>query len=138
MNDRLKCLRRQQIREYGRKGKSEKYDMLKKSFEEAFKREALKYKNKIQDEVWDGKRGSAYNAIRKLGAKNPEIDTNFYIPAHTEENLSAQESAKRLANHFSSISQEFEPLDQSKFSPSLRDKLADHSEQIPHLEDASS
>ena len=109
--------------------------MLKRGFKEAFEKEAHKYKNKVTNEVVEGKRGSAYKALKKLGGKAPENDDGFYIPAHVESNLTAQESAELLADHFSAISQEFEPLDRSKFPPNLQLKLSDITEGVPVLEE---
>ena len=52
-----------------------------------------------------------------------------------EANLSPSESAEILADYFSAISQEFEPIDVENLTPDLREKLATHSEDIPILEE---
>ena len=53
----------------------------------------------------------AYSLLKRLGARPGDCDeTNeFVIPSHT--NLTSDECAERIANHFSQISQEFDPLD---------------------------
>ena len=130
--DRLRALRRQRQREYRRSGKSEKYLKIKNSFDEAFLNEAHKYKDKLIAEVAEGKRGSSYKAIKKLGTGKVE-DVNFQIPSHVESDFSAQESAETIADHFSRISQEFDPIDPSKFSPSLKNKLSQPMNDIPVL-----
>ena len=130
--DRLRALRRQRQREYRRSGKSEKYLKIKNSFDEAFLNEAHKYKDKLIAEVAEGKRGSSYKAIKKLGTGKVE-DVNFQIPSHVESDFSAQESAEIIADHFSRISQEFDPIDPSKFSPSLKNKLSQPMNDIPVL-----
>ena len=122
-NERLRLLRRQRQREYRRSGKSEKYLKIKKQFEDAYGKAAHEYKNKLVSEVKDGKRGSAYKAIRRLG-ENSSTDSSFDIPAHVEANLSVEESAELLADYFSKISQEFTPINATNFSPALKDKLA--------------
>ena len=105
-------------------------------FNEAIKNEALKYKDKVISEVLEGKRGSAYKAIRKLGTGNNNDNDHFEIPSHTDRNLSNKQSADVLAAYFSAISQEFEPLNPENFTPDLKDKLAAvNDETIPHLEE---
>ena len=80
-----------------------------------------KYKRRFRRE----KKGSGYNAKRKLGFrpkeswKKPEVS----ILSHTEQNLTNQEAANKLAHHFSSISQTVEPLDQDRFHPALKQTL---------------
>ena len=63
----LRILRRQRDRAYQRDGKSLAYHAKQKKFQDMLRSEALKYKHKIMEEVRDGKRGSGYAAIRKLG-----------------------------------------------------------------------
>ena len=135
-NERLRLLRRQRQREYRRAGRSEKYCEIKKSFDEAYQRAAHEYKDKIIDEVVNGKRGSAYKAIKKLGnGASSSVDDNFQIASHVESNFSAEQSAEALADYFSRISQEFEPIDTSKLSPNLKQKLSLNSDVIPTLEE---
>ena len=58
-----------------------------------FEKEAHNYKDKVISEVMDGKRGSAYKALKKLGSGNSD-DNNFSIPSHIESDLTAEESAE--------------------------------------------
>ena len=134
-NDRLRLLRRQRQREYRKNGNSDKYKSIKKAFDESFLAEAHKYKDKIIADVVEGKRGSAYKALKRLSTGNPVDDSSFEIPSHIESNLSAEQSAEIFADYFSAISQEFEPIDQSKFTPDLKEKLANSNEKIPILEE---
>ena len=77
---------------------------------------------KLQKEVKEGTRESAYKAIRKLGNRpgeswnRPEVSLTSY----TELNLSPTEAANKLAEYFSAISQAVEPLDRSQFHPALK------------------
>jgi hypothetical protein len=135
-NDRLRLLRRQRQRIYRKEGRSIKYTEVKTAFNNAFKQEAHQYKDKIIAEVSEGKRGSAYKALKKLGSGNPEVEDSFNIPSHLESNLSPSESAEILANYFSAISQEFEAIDEKNFTPDLREKLATaDNNDVPILEE---
>ena len=69
----LRHLKRQRLRAYtAHGGKSEQYLKLKFRFENKLKNEARKYVTKIENEVFEGKRGSSYRAIRKLGNRHGE------------------------------------------------------------------
>ena len=84
-----------------------------------------KYQTKIQDEVKEGKRGSGYKALRKLGNKPGEgpKSASITLPAYAEQNLTPVQGANKLAEYFSKISQTVEPLDVSQFCPALKDAL---------------
>ena len=118
----LRKLRRQRDRSYQQTGKSQRYVALQQKFQLKLKAEALKYKNKIMLEVQEGKRGSGYTAIRRLGEGPAENTRNkqFRIPAYVEEGLTPLQSANRLADFFSAISQTVEPLELGNFHPRLR------------------
>ena len=73
-----------------------------------------------------GKRGSSYSAIRKLGNRHFVQDKgseSFDIPEFVESNLDDHQSAEALADFFSSISQEFEPLTVDDLPPNLKVEL---------------
>ena len=69
VNEKMKQIKRQTMREYEKHGKSNKYFELKQTFENKMISEAEKYKTKIVEEVVNGNRGSAYSALRKLGER---------------------------------------------------------------------
>ena len=50
-------------------------------------------------------------------------DAGFTLPNHVEQNFSPFESAEKLADYFSHISQIFEPISIERFSPSIQEKL---------------
>ena len=133
-NEKLRNLRRHRQRIYRRSGKSEEYLKVKKEFDEALLKAAHRYKEKVISEVREGKRGSAYKALKKLGDCST-TDENFHIPEYVDKNFSPQQSAEALADYFSRISQEFHPIDPSSFSPSLKEKLQDYTEETPTLEE---
>ena len=123
----LRKTRKQRDNIYRVQGKSPKYMEKQISFKEQLKSQASKYRNKIIQEVNNGKRTSAYSAIRKLGDGPAEWDKRkeFTIPAFIEEGLTPADAACRLADHFSAISQTVEPLDEARFPPALRLALED-------------
>ena len=60
----------------------------------------------------EGKRGSSYPALRKLGGRPYESDrASFQLPEHVAQGFSAAQSAEIIAEHFSKISQDFAPLE---------------------------
>ena len=107
----LKTLDRQKSREYIKRGKTVKYQNLAKQFSAKYKVEAEKYLRKNMDTLMESKPGQAYKVLKKMGAQPGDcIDENtFTLPSH--ENLTAQQSAERIATYFSAISQEYPPLD---------------------------
>ena len=120
-------IRRRRQRIYRKEGRSPSYLQVKKEFDEKLEIETQKYIEKIHEEVSNGKRGSSYSAIRKLGNRefvnHKEADT-FDIPEFVDKNFDDKQSAEALADYFSSISQEFQHLDPNKFPPNIKDELA--------------
>ena len=124
MTEELKLLRRKRQRTYRKGGRSAKYLDLKHKFDQKLKVEAEKYRQKIISEVQEGKRSNSYAALRKLETgNNVGKKSNFTLPSHAEEELTPAQSAERLAEYFSLISQEFEPICVENFPPSIKAKL---------------
>ena len=122
----LRQLKRRKIRAYTKYGqKSTQYNGLQNQYQEKLKVEAMKYTKKVENEVMEGKRGSAYSAIRKLGNRPGEEwrKPEFTLPSFVEENLSPSQAADRLAEHFSAVSQTCDPLNESLFHPALKQAL---------------
>ena len=108
------------FRIYRKQGRSPKYHEIKDAFDNKLKAAAMKYKEKIIAQVSEGKRGSSYPAIRKLGCRDFEVLNNndtFEIPEFADNNFTDEQSAEALADFFSSISQEFVPIDANSFHP---------------------
>lgn len=74
----MKVLKRSIIREYEKRGLSEKYFQLKYSFDQKMESEVAKYTNKILDDVKNGNRNCTYKALRKLGVRPGDV-TTFYL-----------------------------------------------------------
>ena len=124
ITEELKMIRRRRQRMYRKEGRSPAYLQLKKEFNTKLESESSKYMNKIYEEVSNGKRGSSYSAIRKLG--NREFDSfssTFDVPEFVNDNLDEKQSAEALAEYFSSISQEFKPLDPDDLPPNVKIEL---------------
>ena len=120
-NEQLRKLKRQRQRRYERCGKDAKYDEIKAKFEEKLKIEMLKYKEKVENEVREGKRGSPYPALKRMGTRQFETtQSGFQLPSHAELNLNPAQSAELIAEHFSKISQEFAPLSMTALPPNIQ------------------
>ena len=72
----------------------------------------------------EGKRSLGYKALRKLGNRPGESERSaLVISSFAEQGLTAQQSADRLAEHFSAISKSVDPLAMDKFHPALQQAL---------------
>ena len=125
MTEELRLLRRQRQRVHAKWGKTDRYFNLQSLFDQKLKQEAEKYRIKIETEVSEGKRGNSYSALRKLDYGTQNCKQSFSLPNYEEEDLSPAQSAERLAGYFSSISQEFEPINSDEFPPWIKEKLKD-------------
>ena len=116
----LKSLKRARMREYCRHGKSVKYFDLKNMFTVKQKEAVKHYTDKIVNEVKNGTKTSGYKALRKLGVRKGDTkDDLFILPQHSDQNLSEEETAERIADYFTAISQEFEPLIVKNLPPNI-------------------
>ena len=52
-----------------------------------------------------------------------DASNTFTLPNHEGENLTEEESAEQIAEHFAAISQEFPPLDVSQLPDRVKTKL---------------
>ena len=133
----LKKLKRLRQREYCKHGKSNRYFDLKNEFLKKQVEAVKHYTDKIMNEVKEGQRTSCYKSLRKLGVRTGDIkDDLFKLPGHVNDKLSEQESAEKIADYFSAISQEFDPLDINKLPPNIQHCLqaAQLDPSIPVLE----
>ena len=86
--------------------------------------EVSKYTVKVLEDVRNGNRSSAYSALRKLGVRPGDSTENtFTLTSHVDNNLSAQQSAELIADHFAAISQNYEPIKLENFPPNIREAL---------------
>ena len=130
-NEQLRKLKRLRLKEYSRHGHSEKYNEIRIKFEVMSKAAIKKYKNKIDIEVTEGKRGSSYPALKRMGLRPGEqTQSAFQLPNHAELNLTSAQSAELIAEHFSSISQEYAPLDVSSLPPNVQTFLLNNDQRL--------
>ena len=134
ITEKMKTIKRQIMREYEKRGKSVKYYELRAIFMKSMEKEVSRYKNKIIEDVKTGNKKSVYSALRKLGVRPGESSGGtFTLPEHA--NLSAQQAAGLMADHFSLISQNYAPIDIRNFPPKMREVLLKpQSASVPVLE----
>ena len=96
---------------------------MDKKFQSKYKIEAEKYLNKNLEALRDTNPGKAYSILKKMGAQPGDcVDANtFTLPRH--ENLSDEEAAEQIAEHFAAISQEYPPLDVTTLPARVQSKI---------------
>ena len=113
INLELKSLSRRKRREWVKHGKTEKYKELETKFKAKYGAAAKKYmENKVQD-LKETQPGKAYKIFKSMGAQPGDCSDShtFSLPNHQEDNLTDQECAEQIAEHFASISREYAPID---------------------------
>ena len=100
-SEELRHLKRQRQRHYHRHGKDAKHTELMNKFNEKLKNAIQKYKLKIENDVRDGRRGSTYPALKRMGSRLFEANQPaFQLQNHTELNLTSAQFAEKIADHF--------------------------------------
>ena len=125
MNFELKKLHRIKSREYTKRGKTRRYWELSKQFEKKYKEEASKYMKKNVQDLMELNPGRAYGTLKRMGMRPDECQNTgtFTLPAHAAANLSSQDCAERIANHFSEISKTLPALSVSRLPRRVQTKL---------------
>ena len=125
MTSELKSLKRRRMREYRKKGKSEKYVELKQEYDEKYEKASENFLRKNVDSLKESNPGRAYSILKKMGAMPGECEdtSSFTLPSH--ENLPPHEAAEKIAEHFSLISREFPPLSTEMLPERVTKKLID-------------
>ena len=124
----LKRIDRLRNREYLKRGKSQKYFQLKEQFETKYKIASQKYLQRNVEALREVNPGQAFSVLKRLGAQPGDCveGGTFSLPSHESENLSAEQSAERIAEHFAAISQEFSPLSVKLLPVRVQNKLLLH------------
>ena len=108
-------------------GKSEKYKDLATVFSRKYKAAAKSFiRNKV-DQLKEAEPGKAFGVLKSMGAQPGDCsnDSTFSLPNHLEANLSDQECAEKIAQYFSSISNEYSPLNLDLLPDRVKARLAD-------------
>ena len=81
--------------------------------------------NKNVEELKDTNPGRAYRTLKKMSSQPGDCTDSgtFSLPSHLADNLTAQQSADRIAAHFADISNQFPPLCVERLPPRVQAKL---------------
>ena len=130
----LRKLRRQRQREYFRHGKSDKYLELVNKFDWKGRSEISKYKERIKNQVLEGRKGSTYPTTKRLGLRPGEGgQPTFQLPTHSKQSLTPTQSCEVIAKNFSRISQDYAPLNVRSLPPNIQTFLSAGQLQAPTL-----
>ena len=131
----VKQASRRKNREYEKHGNSAKYKDLKKVVKVKLKDATKKFLEK-QISLVGSKNKSWLKHVKHIAARpGDQTSSTFSLPQHVEENLTALESSNKICEFFSSISQEYSPLDTNTLPDYVRDKLNNDPCDHPHLPD---
>ena len=85
---------------------------LKEAYDQKYEKAAADYLDKAVRSLKEDDPGKAYRCLKMMGAQPGDYldEGTFTLSSHSDNNLSAEESIERIAQHFAKISQEFEPL----------------------------
>ena len=120
----IKAIKRKKKREYTKHGNSALYKILKKQLKDTIKNEGKAFISKQIEQA--GEKGNKW--IRRTAAllarPGDSLKNNFDLPEHVERGFSELESAEVIADFFSKISQEYEPLCVDTLPLRVQSKLA--------------
>ena len=122
----LKKLDRLIKREYRKHSKSIKYQRLKNSYDKKFKIAASKYLEMSVRTLMEDDPGTAYRCLKRLAAQPGDLqdEGNFTLSSHQDDNLTPEQSLEKIAQHFATISQEFEPLNTNLLPEDVQVKVS--------------
>ena len=119
----VKQASRRKNREFSKNGNSAKYKCLKKEVKNKLKEASVEFLEK-QVNLVSSKNNSWLKHVKRIAARpGDQTSTTFSLPKHVEDNLSALESSNKICEFFSSISQEYSPLNTETLPQRAKDKL---------------
>ena len=131
----VKQASRRNNREYSKNGNSAKYKCLKKEVKNKLKEASVEFLEK-QVNLVSSKNNSWLKHVKRIAAQHgDQTSTSFSLPKHVEDNLSALESSNKICEFFSSISQEYSPLNTETLPQRVKDKLGNDPCSHPYLAD---
>ena len=126
---------RRKNREYLKNGNSEKYKELKKEVKVKLAQASTKFIEK-QTNMVSSKNNSWLKHVKRIAARpGDQVSSTFSLPKHVEDNLTALESSNKICEFFSSISQEYLPLNPSTLPTRVQTKLNNDPCHHPNLDD---
>ena len=131
----VKQASRRKNREYTKNGNSAKYKELKNELKVKLKESTVNFLNK-QVNLVSTKSNSWLRHVKRIAARPGDQQTStFSLPQHVEDELSAIESSNKICEFFSSISQEYTPLNSETLPERVKTKLDNDSCSHPTLAD---
>ena len=130
INKELKILKRRKMREYQKRGKSEKYQKLDQEFHLKYKAAAKKFMDHKIKALKETKPGQAFKILKSMGAQAGECSDDtftFTLPSHQANRLTSKQSAERIAEYFATISAEYQPLSIDKLPQRVQLRLSSKS-----------
>jgi hypothetical protein len=125
-------------KEYKSKGKSDKYLKLKKIYDIKMKKAASDHLTQYVTDMMGEAPGKAYRALRKMGARPGDCEGSgsFTLTNHQDDNLTPKQSVDKMAEYFSAISQEYEPIAMHLLPERVQIQLKEtiNKRHIPHIE----
>ena len=112
MTPQLKNLNRKIKREFYKKRKSPKWKKLKRKFKTLKRRTVKNFYSEFVSELKESNPAKWYTMAKRLGAENQKKDGELSVDCL--KGLNNQEAAEEVAKHFSSVSQEYLPMDTTK------------------------
>ena len=104
----LRKLHRKKRREYNRNRKSRRYRRLQKLFESRQKEDKVKFKKRMIDDVMQAKSGQWYSKLKRI--TNFDQSKSEVTQVDEINHLSDQDQAEAIADSFSAISNEYQPV----------------------------
>ena len=131
----VKQASRRKNREYSKHGNSAKYKELKKEVKTKLSDATSKLLRKQTEQV-SAKNNSWLKHVKQLTARpGDQPQATFSLPQHDEDSLSALESSNKICEYFSTISQEYTPLNPETLPERDRTKLTNEPCNHPYLAD---
>ena len=89
-----------------------KFKKLHEEFDRKYEAAAARYIQTKVDDLKEAQPGKAYNVLKTMGAQPGDCtdEQTFPLPGHRENNLTDEQCADQIADHFASISREFRPI----------------------------
>ena len=138
MTNELRKIRRQKSREYRKNKKSPKFTELHNLFLQKKKSNSQEFVQKVE-ELKTCNLSQFYSKIKALGARLGESTnkSTFTLPEHLQLQLDNEAAAEKIAEHFSSISKEFPPIDANCLPQRVKEKIfhPQVANQAPTLQD---